>query len=775
MTRTPTHDVIPTETLLEALAECGMAPPPFVEIKTGEFTRYDSPHGRRGNRACWVICFADGDGGVFGDWLDYSRFTWLRGGVGRIMSAQQREQFHRQMEAAKRREAQERAAAYGAAAQRARHQWGKAACATHPYLTKKAIRPHGTKVTRGTLLVPVYDGEGSFQSLQFIYRDGAKRFLKGGKTFGGRFWLGVPGATIVIAEGFATAAAIHEATGMPVCVAFNAGNLIVVAKDLRAKHPQARIVVAGDDDIREGRPNIGREKAMEAAQAVGSKAVFPNMGKKADFWDLRHEQGDTALLAAFFEPKVTHPLARFVKIDQAPNAPCWTLPGFVADGVVVIAGDRAIGKTSLLVPLAAAVAGLHEPDYALAPKHWRHVIYVTEDLAQIMRILSGLSDNLGLDFDTVKDRFHLVEAARLPAEDLVQVGAFYDQQFSRTVQGVRVPPLVVLDTVAATIDLDNENDNSQISTAVAALKQRFARLPVWLIGHTAKAVYGRADSAVTTRGGGAWEGDANQVLYVVRESEAHDATRWLVRGKTRFEGRWRELQLHSYMQEVQATDQWGDTEWMTLRWSIARPAESTRAEIQQQSREAEQAAAKVSQRTAILDAVEQMWNAGTPLNRTGLRGVVSGKAQVISARTDQLITEGWLHEITVPAAERTNPRKTAFLIRLNASERDEFLRSGLLPTAKTIIPDSWKKTGSRSFPPGEQIMQESPRIDPRSSSVPVGSQTDGSPKDKQVGTNGNGLDSPIPLSVGSERLGTNGNRRDPTGANEPDDLVEVEI
>jgi phage/plasmid primase-like uncharacterized protein len=227
------------------------------------------------------------------------------------MSRAELEQFKMRIEIANKRQAQERAVAHRAAAQRAQRQWSKAASKDHPYLTSKAIEHHGTKVTLGVLLVPVYGDDGQLQSLQFISGNGSKWSLKEGRMTGGRFWLGEPGQTIVIAEGFATAAAIHEATGLPVCVAFNAGNLIVVAKDLRAKHPQARIVVAGDDDIREGRPNVGRDRAMEAAQAVGGKAVFPNMGKKADFWDLRHEQGSTALLTAFSERETTHSLARF--------------------------------------------------------------------------------------------------------------------------------------------------------------------------------------------------------------------------------------------------------------------------------------------------------------------------------------------------------------------------------------------------------------------------------------------------------------------------------
>ena len=36
-------------------------------------------------------------------------------------------------------------------------------------------------------------------------------------------------AVVLVAEGYATAASLHEATGLPVAVAFDAGNLVHVA------------------------------------------------------------------------------------------------------------------------------------------------------------------------------------------------------------------------------------------------------------------------------------------------------------------------------------------------------------------------------------------------------------------------------------------------------------------------------------------------------------------------------------------------------------------
>ena len=86
-------------------------------------------------------------------------------------------------------------------------------------------------------------------------------------------------AVLLIAEGFATAASLHEATGRPAAVAFDAGNLAHVVKALRKKYPAALIVLAGDDDrdteARTG-SNPGRLKATAAARSVQGLAVFPS-------------------------------------------------------------------------------------------------------------------------------------------------------------------------------------------------------------------------------------------------------------------------------------------------------------------------------------------------------------------------------------------------------------------------------------------------------------------------------------------------------------------
>jgi putative DNA primase/helicase len=178
----------------------------------------------------------------------------------------------------------------------------------HPYLTRKGIKPHGVKVgANGWLLVPMRDMAGKLWNLERIApekpADGStdKKGLLHGKRTGCYFALGNPKgvAAICIAEGFATGASIHEATGLPVAVAFNAGNLEPVARALHRKFKDLPIILCGDDDYRtEGNP--GKAKATDAALSVGGVTVFPIFNGDrpdgaTDFNDLHKAEGIEAV------------------------------------------------------------------------------------------------------------------------------------------------------------------------------------------------------------------------------------------------------------------------------------------------------------------------------------------------------------------------------------------------------------------------------------------------------------------------------------------------
>jgi putative DNA primase/helicase len=107
--------------------------------------------------------------------------------------------------------------------------------------------------------------------------------------------IGKPTGKLIVCEGYATGASIHEATGHAVAVAFNAGNLSAVALALRAKYPKLQIIIAADDDSQtDGNP--GMTEARAAALAVSGLVAVPDFGqnrpdKATDFNDLHQIAG----------------------------------------------------------------------------------------------------------------------------------------------------------------------------------------------------------------------------------------------------------------------------------------------------------------------------------------------------------------------------------------------------------------------------------------------------------------------------------------------------
>ncbi len=134
---------------------------------------------------------------------------------------------------------------------------------------------------RGVIAIPMLSEFGQVVNLQLIFSSGKKSFLKGGQKKGCYHHIGeTVDSVLLVAEGYATAASLYEATGYPVAVAFDAGNLLPVVQHLKLRMPEARFVIAGDDD-HETDGNPGKTKAEAAAIAVGGIAVLPKFAARA--------------------------------------------------------------------------------------------------------------------------------------------------------------------------------------------------------------------------------------------------------------------------------------------------------------------------------------------------------------------------------------------------------------------------------------------------------------------------------------------------------------
>ena len=274
----------------------------------GKIHRFKTADDRAGGRAGWYVFHADGlAAGAFGSWKAGDTRTWCAKPEAELSRAERAAWKRRMVEARAARDAErEREAAE--ARQRAEDAWSKAQAAgpdSHPYLIKKGVQAHGTRVAGGRLLVPACDLAGDLHSLQLIDGEGVKRFLPGGAVAGHCYRIGEVNGRALLAEGFATAATIREATGEAVVVAFNAGNLRPVAEALRAAHPLADLIVCADNDqFTDGNP--GATKAAEAAEAARGRVVLPSFADLAtrptDFNDLGRLQGLDAVRVQILGP-----------------------------------------------------------------------------------------------------------------------------------------------------------------------------------------------------------------------------------------------------------------------------------------------------------------------------------------------------------------------------------------------------------------------------------------------------------------------------------------
>jgi putative DNA primase/helicase len=279
-----------------ALAARDIVPPESI-IADGSIHRCDAA-GKNGKGDAAYLLHLDGiPAGGLENWRDGKGWESWRFDIGRALTTAERDALRRKADAASARRTDEAARRHAAAREVAARIWHAARPAgdEHPYLARKGIAAHGLRVFKGALVAPIRDAASELHSLQFIGASGTKRLLKGGRVAGLYFLIGVPGKVICIAEGYATGASIHAATGYAVAVAFNAGNLGPVAGVIRENHPGGQIIVCADDDAgTEGNP--GFTHARDAARATGALVAVPAFGADrpagtTDFNDLHRARG----------------------------------------------------------------------------------------------------------------------------------------------------------------------------------------------------------------------------------------------------------------------------------------------------------------------------------------------------------------------------------------------------------------------------------------------------------------------------------------------------
>lgn len=341
--------------------------------------------------------------GSFGDWRSGDS-NKIKVKPGR-MSQEERDVMRARQEEAKRRAAEVATNAARRAANRASGLFkrmpekGRSA-----YLERKQIVGIGVRYAprTGAVLIPMSNARDQIVGLQVIYpekqadtgRD--KSYWPHGMSKEGAFHLigphPEPGEPVLVCEGYATGASLNMATSLTVAIAFDAGNLSVVAKAMRERFPGRALIVCRDDDWKTKRPNgepwnPGEEKGSNAALIVGGQVVGPIFSgereiKWTDFNDLHCAEGLDAVRRQVMA--VVKPPAAGGWKDQLARTENGSLIAHMQNVELILGNDERWAGVIAFSAFSSKIVKLRTPPYGGGTGDWGDIddIRVMKWLAQ---------------------------------------------------------------------------------------------------------------------------------------------------------------------------------------------------------------------------------------------------------------------------------------------------------------------------------------------------------------------------------------------------------
>jgi phage/plasmid primase-like uncharacterized protein len=497
----------PEAQLIDAMRAAGLQPPEEI-LMDGKIHRFKS--GTKGapghgDKPGWYLVFGDGiPAGRFGCWRAGMEVTW-RADVGRKLTQTEEMSHAKRLAEAKalRDAALERQ--HQVASETVEKIWTTAnpANAEHPYLAKKGIQTHGARITGdGRLVLPLYDEDGTLATLQYIDHEGGKLYHPGGQT-GGKFWmvgsLDEPG-TLFVAEGFATAATIHETTDRPVVVAYSASNLVPVTGTLREMYGATQdIVIVADHD----QSGVGQRYAEQASAKYGARMVMPPiLGDANDYAQAGHD------LAGLLMPPADDWLIPADDFCAQPSPISWLVKRWIqSQALVMVHGPSGGGKTFVVLDWCLRMASGTE-DWAGHKVRQGNVVYLAGEGHHGLRgrvaawkhhhkagkLAMWLSKD-GCDLNTPTGYLKVVEQVRMLKDR---------------------PSVIVVDTLHRFLsgDENSAQDAKTMLDACNALMQEF-NCSVILVHHT-----GVSDEAQhRARGSSAWRGALDIEISIVPGKE----------------------------------------------------------------------------------------------------------------------------------------------------------------------------------------------------------------------------------------------------------------
>jgi len=223
---------------------------------------------------------------------------------------------------------------------------------THPYLLAKGfdITFDGLKVYKDRLVIPKTDETGKIRSYEIIDPDGSKRCAKGCVSKNTFYKLTGTNKKIYIAEGFATAASVHLATGATVYCAFSANNCKNVAAIAMYHNKNTPVTLCQD---------LGQsgDKTAEECAKLGIESIKPVCeGDGTDFNDMYMQSGEEAVkrLLCGSLPEM---LDIFDILSQDPKETEWYFENLIQkNGRILISALTGVGKSYFALEMAMRMA-----------------------------------------------------------------------------------------------------------------------------------------------------------------------------------------------------------------------------------------------------------------------------------------------------------------------------------------------------------------------------------------------------------------------------------
>jgi len=345
--------------------------------------------------------------------------------------------------------------------------------------------------------VPLFLADGSLSSVQYIGDE--KRYHPGAVTRGCSWTLGeIDDGTIFVAEGFATAATIHEVSNRPVVIAYSANNLPTIVGQLREQHGDQRdIVIVADNDA----SGVGRNKADEAAARYGARIVMPpELGDANDYHLAGHD------LHALLFPPSDGWLDEMDAFSEQPAPVKWLIRHWAqADSMMMVHGPSGGGKTFLVLDMALSIASMGAvPEWQGNKVYHGPVVYLAGEGHHGLRgrvaawkqhrgikKLRGWISKHGVDLNTAPGYQKAADAIRALPEP---------------------PTLIVVDTLHRFLagDENSAQDAKTMIDACGGLMKEFG-CSVLLVHHTGVA----AEAQHRARGSSAWKGALDIEISVV--------------------------------------------------------------------------------------------------------------------------------------------------------------------------------------------------------------------------------------------------------------------